>query len=61
MVWETTFIVFVFIFSESETLVMKTESNIIGTENRAKTNLRGYGNEQFIGIKNPSNFVNSNS
>ena len=53
---ETTFIVFVFIFfselkSESET----PETNIIETENGAKTNRRGYGNENLSEYRNPSN------
>jgi hypothetical protein len=53
---ETTFIVFVFIFfSESETPETKTETNIIETENGAKTNRRGYGNENLSEYNNPSN------
>jgi hypothetical protein len=45
---ETIFIVFVFIlFLESETPDTKTESNIIETENGAKTNRREYGNENL--------------
>ena len=49
---ETIFIVFIFIFFseselESETPDTKTESNIINTENGAKTNRREYGNENL--------------
>jgi hypothetical protein len=50
---ETTFIVFGFL--ESETPDTKTESNIIETENGAKTNRREYGNENLSEYKNPSN------
>jgi hypothetical protein len=54
---ETIFIVFVFIIlSESETPDTKTESNIIGTENGAKTNRREYGNKNLSEYKNPSNW-----
>ena len=57
---ETTFIVFVFIFfseseSKSETPETKTETNIIENENGAKTNRRGYGNENLSEYRNPSN------
>ena len=45
---ETTFIVFVFIyFFGIGNPVMKTELNIIETENGAKTNRREYGNENL--------------
>jgi hypothetical protein len=53
---ETIFIIFVFIFfseSESETPDTKTESNIIETENGAKTNRREYGNENLSKYKTP--------
>mgnify|MGYP003703286423 CR=1 FL=1 len=54
---ETIFIVFVFIIiSESETPDTKTESNIIGTENGAKTNQREYSNKNLSEYKNPSNW-----
>ena len=36
-----------YFFSESETPDMKTESNIIETENGAKTNRCEYGNENL--------------
>ena len=56
---ETIFIIFVFIFfseskSESEIPDMKTELNIIETENVAKTNWCEYGNENLSEHKNPS-------
>ena len=53
---ETTFIIFVFIFfweSESETPDTKMESNIIETENIAKTNRREYSNEKLSKYKTP--------
>jgi hypothetical protein len=61
---ETTFIVFVSIFfseseSESETPETKTETNIIETENRAKTNRCGYGNENLSEYRNPSNWASN--
>jgi hypothetical protein len=46
---------YIFLESELETPDTKTESNIIETENGAKTNRREYSNENLSEYKNPTN------